>query len=208
MDATCERFEAGAAAPSAAGASRAVDVAGSTFLVRAGSASDADALAELRRELVARERSRSRAVLEDVVAHAVAATDLWHEGSVTLVAERDGAVVAAARYSPVAGTPDATVALAVADFLGQRELGGELVAELARVAHSRGVEHFVADLHPSNAPMLAVFVRAGFATEIAVGDGMMRMCFGVDPEERDTRRPVVRATPAWDASFGACGPAR
>lgn len=182
----------------------AVDDAGNAYVIRAGSSDDVDALAELRRTVVAKESARARHAVDDFVAHAAAATELWREAGVTLVAERAGDVVAAARYSQIAGSTNATVALAAAELAGQRELGIELVTRLAQVAHSRGIEHFVADLHPSNAAMLAVFVRAGFATEIGVGDGVMHLCFSVDPASRDEARSQVRATPIWESTIGGC----
>jgi len=182
----------------------AVDESGIAYLIRPGTAADVDALADLRRTLIARETARTRGAVDDFVAHATTATELWREGAVTLVVEHSGGVVAAARYSQIAGSTEATVALAIADVPGQRELGTELVGRLALVAHERGIAHFVADLHPSNAAMLAVFVRAGFATEIGVGDGVMHMCFSVDPAGRDAGRSKVRATPIWDTAIGAC----
>jgi len=182
----------------------AVDDAGTAYVIRPGTAADVDALAELRRTLIAKETARARGVVDDFVVHATAATELWREGAVTLVLEHAGGVVAAARYSQIAGSTEACVALAVADLAGQRDLGIELVTRLAHVAHERGIEHFVADLHPSNAAMLAVFVRAGFATEIGVGDGVMHMCFSVDPASRDSGRSKVRATPVWDSVIGVC----
>ena len=124
------------------------------------------------------------------------------DGCVTLVAEQDGAVVGMARYLRIGGSSEAAVAVAVADGPERVEIAGRLVEHLALVAHARGVEHFVADLLTANASMLAVFVRAGFATEISVGDGVMHMSFSVDPVLRDAGRPSVRAVPVWESLIG------
>ncbi|MHB1783846.1 MAG: GNAT family N-acetyltransferase [Acidimicrobiales bacterium] len=124
------------------------------------------------------------------------------DGCVTLAVEQEGTVVGMARYLRIGGSSEAAVAVAVADGPERVEIAGRLVEQLAAIAHARGIEHFVADLFTANASMLAVFVRAGFATEISVGDGVMHMSFSVDPALRDAGRPTVRAVPVWESLIG------
>lgn len=119
-----------------------------------------------------------------------------------LVAELRGTIIGAARYVPIAGSRRATVVLAVADLGQRRELAARLVSQLATAAHESGIEHFVADLSSASAGLLAVFVRAGFSTEISVGDGTMRTTFSVDPKDRDAGKSQVRAVPVWESVPG------
>lgn len=128
----------------------------------------------------------------------------WPEGGSTLVVERDGELIAAARYLRIGHSGEATIAVAIGDVANRREIGSALVDALARAAHDVGVEHFVADLLTTNAAMLAVFVRSGFPTEIGVGDGVMHMSFSVDPASRDAGRSIVRAVPIWESVVGSC----
>jgi ribosomal protein S18 acetylase RimI-like enzyme len=127
---------------------------------------------------------------------------LGRDGSVTLVAQAASRIVAVAQYRPIAGSPHASVVVAVAPVSERSELAVYLVDQLANHAFARGVERFVSDLGAANASVLAVFVRAGFATEISVGDGVMHMSFSVDPARRDAGHPTVRAVPVWQSPIG------
>ncbi len=127
---------------------------------------------------------------------------LGRDGSVTLVAQAASGIVAVAQYRPIAGSPHASVVVAVAPVSERSELAVYLVDQLANHAFARGVERFVSDLGAANASVLAVFVRAGFATEISVGDGVMHMSFSVDPARRDAGHPTVRAVPVWQSPIG------
>lgn len=181
----------------------AVDESGVAYLVRPVAPSDVPALEELRRSLGESGTTGSALAIGELVPGATPATELRREGSLMLVAGRAGTMVGAARYLQIGGSTEATVALAITDVPGHREIASRLVGQLALAAHERGIEHFVADLLPTNSSMLAVFVRAGFATEIGVGDGIMHMSFSVDPEGRDAGRSTVRAVPIWETELGS-----
>ena len=126
----------------------------------------------------------------------------WPAAGVTVVAERGGALIGAARFERVLGSTDARVAVATTSIPCQREIGSRLVASLARAARDAGVEHFVATLASKNASLLAVFAGAGFATEIGVGDGIMHARFNVEPVGPEAGRSSVRAIPLWRAVDG------
>jgi hypothetical protein len=132
----------------------------------------------------------------------ILASERWPEGGTTLVVEQSDEIVAAARFLRIGSSTQATVAVAVAEVPGQREIGSGIIEALAIAAFQSGIEHFVADLLTANAVMLAMFVRAGFATEISVGDGVMHMSFSVDPTERDHGRSKVKAVPMWESTVG------
>lgn len=165
------------------------EVDGRAVLVREAIADDAAAVARL-------------VAMSSGVPQRASELDLGPGESVTLVADAAPGIVGMARYRPIAGSPHASVVVAMAQVDESSELAVDLVDRLASHAFARGVERFVADLMAANASMLAVFVRAGFATEISVGDGVMHMSFSVDPCRRDAGHPTVRAVPIWQSSLG------
>ncbi len=81
---------------------------------------------------------------------------------VALVAERDGEIVAVARYDRAPGSDEAEVAFVVNDAFQGQGLGTILLRELADAARSHGVRWLVADTLSENFRMLNVFRHAGF----------------------------------------------
>jgi hypothetical protein len=182
-------------------AQAALDESGHAYLVRSSTMRDRPALMQLRTAAEAIGGANSyfgRASLAPQGDRPVHKT--WPTGGTTIVAESGGSLLGAARFARLGTSTDATVVVAVGDVLGPSDIGRHLVAVLAGAAHDAGVEHFVADLLTTNAAMLAMFVSAGFATEIGVGDGVMHMIFSVDPRERSTGRSNVRAIPMWESA--------
>jgi N-acetylglutamate synthase-like GNAT family acetyltransferase len=177
-----------------------LDASGVAFLVRPaapGDASAVDVLVSTLRDAGALPPSLCR---DDIAASEPAGRGTRGGHDTVLVAEQLGGLVGVARYRQIAGSTEATVAVAVKDLPERREVAVELVSTLALAAHERGIEHFVADLLTQNAAVLAVFVRAGFETEIDVGDGTMHMRMSLDPQSRREGRSAVRAAPIWSTS--------
>ncbi|MCU1492592.1 MAG: acetyl-CoA synthetase [Acidimicrobiaceae bacterium] len=183
----------------------AVDEDGRAYLLRVATARDRGSLDKLRAEAEAVGGTHSYfGIPAGHGAGSPAVTTPWPEGGTTVVAESGEVLIAAARFLRIGTSTEATVAVAVGDIPSQHDVGSRLVEALAFVAHAVGIEHLVADLLTTNAAMLAIFVRAGFATEISVGDGVMHMSFSVDPRGRDAGRSQVKAVPVWRSNLGSC----
>jgi len=124
----------------------------------------------------------------------------WGDELTTVVADVDGELAGAACFDRITRTRDAHVALVVAATPLERTIGRRLVEALALLAHASGIEHLIADLLTAGAPMLAYCSRAGFPTDIGVGDGIKHMRFAVDPGLRIEGSSMVRAVPVWDST--------
>ena len=83
---------------------------------------------------------------------------------VAFVVERDGDLIAIARYDRLSDPTMAEVAFVVADGWQHRGIGSFLLQRLASRAREVGITAFTAAVLAENAPMLAVFHQAGFPT--------------------------------------------
>lgn len=97
-----------------------------------------------------------------------------------LVAEREGELVAVARYDKIPGTGDAEVAFVVADAYQGRGLGTLLLEHLASAARGRGIARFVADALFTNTAILKVFGHAGFTVKETYDYGVVSLEFPIE----------------------------
>ncbi|HQR46609.1 MAG TPA: GNAT family N-acetyltransferase [Thermoanaerobaculia bacterium] len=87
-----------------------------------------------------------------------------YDNQFAVVAQRDGEVVAVARYHRDLVRPDhAEVAFTVADACQGRGIGSLLFSRLAAVARKHGVTVFDAEVLTDNAGMIRVFEKSGCA---------------------------------------------
>lgn len=101
-----------------------------------------------------------------------------------LVAVLGDEIVGVARWEggPGEGVPaEAEVAFVVRDDQQGRGLGSVLLEHLAAAGRERGVERFTADVLPDNRQMVKVFLDAGYTTERAYTDGVVRLTFAIEP---------------------------
>ena len=118
---------------------------------------------------------------------------------VALVAERDGRLVAVARYDRAPGHEDAEVAFVVADAFQGRGLGTILLEHLVVAGRAHGVRRFVAETLSENHRMLAVLRQAGFARQYHRSAEVMQVVLDISPgpqalaaaDERDAHAVVA-----------------
>ena len=118
-------------------------------------------------------------------------TQVDHQDRVALVATLQDAIIGVVRYDRLPGTSDAEVAFVVADEHQGRGLGASLLEHLAAAARERGVDRFVADVLPTNRPMLAVFRSAGYVVSRDLSDGYVSLDFPI--RQTGTSLEVMRA---------------
>jgi N-acetylglutamate synthase-like GNAT family acetyltransferase len=117
----------------------------------------------------------SRLVVTREIAALTRATDDQH-GS--LVAEIGGRIVGVATFERQPADPKlAEIALLVTDDCRGRGVGTLLLAQLAVLASSAGVERFFAETLPTNARMLHVFADSGFPLTTTCSQHMVRLEF-------------------------------
>src|SRR5262249_30917723 len=97
--------------------------------------------------------------------------------SLSLVGERDGAIVALGTYIRLRDRSRAEVAFAVADDMQRKGIGSRLLERLAVHARGEGIERFVAQVLPQNAAMLRVFGDTGFEVSRRLVDGTYEVEF-------------------------------
>ena len=127
-------------------------------------------------------------------------TTVDYEDRLALVVERDGQLIAVARFDRIVGTPEAEVAFVVADDYQHHGLGSLLLDELVRAARARGVRTFVAETLCENTPMLDVFHHSGFDVSSKIACGTVWLRFEIESTEsyrdalaaRDQSRHVRR----------------
>ena len=116
-------------------------------------------------------------------------------------AEGNERVVALAEYARLRDPMTAEVAFTVAEELQGRGAGTRLLEQLAFRAAEVGIERFVAEVLPENAPMLAVFRDAGFEESRTLGGGEIEVRFPIAPTERFRARVEERDHIAVSASL-------
>ena len=109
------------------------------------------------------------------------------DGSVTLVGELEGEIVACATYVRLRDPRRAEVAFAVADVLQGRGVGTRLLERLAVHAARVGIDEFVAQVLPQNSPMLKVFGDAGFAETRRLEGGVVEVQLAIEQTEQVRR---------------------
>ncbi len=121
-------------------------------------------------------------------------------GSLT---DEEGAehVVALAEYARLRDPTTAEVAFTVADKLQGRGAATRLLEQLATRAAEVGIEQFVAEVLPENAPMLAVFRDAGFEVSRTLGGGEIEVRFPIATTEQFRTRVEERDHIAVAASL-------
>ena len=118
-------------------------------------------------------------------------TQVDHEDRVALVATLQDDIIGVVRYDRLPGTADAEVAFVVEDPHQGRGLGAVMLEHLAAAARERGIERFVADVLPSNRPMLTVFRSAGYEVRRDLADGYVSLDFPI--RQTSTSLEVMRA---------------
>jgi len=116
-------------------------------------------------------------------------------------AEGNERIVALAEYARLRDPVAAEVAFTVAEELQGRGAGTRLLEQLAFRAAEVGIERFVAEVLPENAPMLAVFRDAGFEESRTLGGGEIEVRFPIAPTERFRARVEERDHIAVSASL-------
>ncbi len=109
-----------------------------------------------------------------------------------LVATRGADLVAVARYEGMPGATTAEIAIVIDDALQHRGLGRALLERLADVARERGLTSLVADVLPSNLPMLSLLRRLGLPTRQANTSDSVTVTIALDGLGTDDGR-VARA---------------
>ena len=128
----------------------------------------------------------------------------WRErGALLATLAGDGGerVVAVTSYARLRDPAAAEVAFAVADELQGRGVGTRLLEQLAELAADAGVERFVAEVMPENAPMLDLFRDAGFATSRRLDGGTVEVTFPIAATESYRTQVDVRDHVAVRASL-------
>jgi acetyl coenzyme A synthetase (ADP forming)-like protein len=111
----------------------------------------------------------------------------WPEG-LSLIAERDGEVVALATFARLRDPRRAEVAFSVTDDLHGRGIGTRLLERLAAHAADVGVDEFVAQVLPQNIAMLKVFQDAGFEAHRRLEGGVVEVRLALSPTAESRAR--------------------
>jgi len=175
---------------------------GSTLRLRAPAQGDAGALLAFFAELSDRSRYLRfhgvRSVDETLVEHY---HDEDGDDRFALIGVLDDRVVALAEYARLRDAAKAEVAFTIADEFQGRGIATRLLEQLAARAATTGIERFVAEVLPENAPMLAVFRDAGFEVTRTLGGGEVEVEFPIEPTERYRARVDERDHVAVVASL-------
>jgi acetyltransferase len=86
-------------------------------------------------------------------------------------------IVGVARYDRAPGTEVAEVAVAVIDEFQRRGLGGQLLAELARVGRAHGMRTFSLIVLPENRQMLGLLRNMGWIHQAKLNGGVYEISF-------------------------------
>jgi GNAT superfamily N-acetyltransferase len=105
-----------------------------------------------------------------------------YEKRYALVAERDSAIVAVARWERLPDRPThAEVAFTVADSFQGRGLGSLLFHRLASLARARQITVFEAEVLKNNERMLRLFARTGLTSSTRDGGSVLTILMTLDP---------------------------
>ena len=124
--------------------------------------------------------------MSDALAHRLAVVD--YKDRFAIVATVHGPngkerIVGVARYDRAASTDVAEVAVAVIDEFQRRGLGGQLLAELARVGRANGIRTFSLIVLPENREMLGLLRRMGWIHQAKLNGGVYEISFDLPENE-------------------------
>jgi GNAT superfamily N-acetyltransferase len=111
-------------------------------------------------------------------------THVDYDDRLALVAEREGLLIAVARYDRIPGSDEAEVAFVVTDDYQHHGIGTLLLDDLAEVALRRGITTFVASTLAENSTMLGVFKHSGFQVTSSRDHETISLRFSVVPDDR------------------------
>ena len=118
--------------------------------------------------------------MSDALAHRLAVVDYSDRFAIVATAHRPGGkerIVGVARYDRASGTDVAEVAVAVIDEFQRRGLGGQLLAELARVGRAHGILTFSLIVLPENREMLGLLRKMGWIHQAKLSGGVYEISF-------------------------------
>ena len=118
--------------------------------------------------------------MSDALAHRLAVVDYNDRFALVATTHRPNGkerIVGVARYDRAPGTETAEVAVAVIDEFQRRGLGGQLLAELARVGRAHGIMSFSLIVLPENREMLGLLRRMGWIHQAKLNGGVYEISF-------------------------------
>lgn len=121
--------------------------------------------------------------MSDALAHRLAVVDYNDRFAIVAATHRPHGpdhkerIVGVARYDRAPGTDVAEVAVAVVDEFQRRGLGGQLLAELARVGRAHGILTFSLIVLPENSEMLGLLRRMGWIHQARLSGGVYEISF-------------------------------
>jgi len=118
--------------------------------------------------------------MSDALAHRLAVVDYNDRFALVATTHRPNGkerIVGVARYDRAPGTEAAEVAVAVIDEFQRRGLGGQLLAELARVGRAHGIMSFSLIVLPENREMLGLLRRMGWIHQARLNGGVYEISF-------------------------------
>jgi len=118
--------------------------------------------------------------MSDALAHRLAVVDYNDRFAIVATTNRPSGkerIVGVARYDRAPGTEVAEVAVAVIDEFQRRGLGGQLLAELARVGRAHGIRTFSLIVLPENREMLGLLRRMGWIHQAKLNGGVYEISF-------------------------------
>ena len=123
--------------------------------------------------------------MSDALAHRLAVVDYNDRFAIVATTHNPTSkerIVGVARYDRALGTDVAEVAVAVIDEFQRRGLGGQLLAELARVGRAHGIRTFSLIVLPENGEMLGLLRRMGWIHQARLNGGVYEISFDLpDP---------------------------
>jgi len=118
--------------------------------------------------------------MSDALAHRLAVVDYNDRFAIVATTHRPNGkerIVGVARYDRARGTDVAEVAVAVIDEFQRRGLGGQLLAELARVARAHDIRTFSLIVLPENREMLGLLHKMGWIHQAKLNGGVYEISF-------------------------------
>jgi acyl-CoA synthetase (NDP forming)/RimJ/RimL family protein N-acetyltransferase len=127
-------------------------------------------------------------------------TQVDHQDRVAFVLLLRDEMIAVGRYDVVA-PGEAEVAFLVQDAHQGRGIAQLLLENLAQAARERGIEKFVAEVLPDNAPMIQTFRDAGYRVVSEFDEGVLTLEFSIDPTDTFVGAMAGREHQAESASI-------